>query len=305
MKDEPTMKHEAGSKADASTASLGDTAGAPHPQNIVGGGTEQGSVGPQPECSDYGIHGTGPAGHPEPTEAGGPASPEATGQEWQEAGYTGVGGFGSQPGGGAGAREAASKTQAGPIPGPDPWKMGSQPGAGPFHGACHHNQELAGHPPYGHPPYGPPTGGSHPWDYPGMGHHPGCFAHQGQIYGYEAFNPYFGGPTGPGVGYPGPPHPSPGAGPHYGPFADVVGKALQGQATPHDLINGLLSLQFRDDQFWKGVLVGSAAALLLNSDSLRKKLAGALGQIFGQGDKTAEADAQSTEKPPPDEKKAE
>ncbi|MFH1114892.1 MAG: hypothetical protein V1792_13355 [Pseudomonadota bacterium] len=79
------------------------------------------------------------------------------------------------------------------------------------------------------------------------------------------------------------PGPPPGAegGRHHAQFSEVVGKALQGRATPQDLISGLLNLDFRDDQFWKGVVVGTTAAILFNSNSVRQALAGALGGVLG------------------------
>lgn len=61
----------------------------------------------------------------------------------------------------------------------------------------------------------------------------------------------------------------------------MLGKALNGQASTQDLVSGLLNLNFSDDQFWKGVVAGGVAALILNSDSVRQVLSGMLGGVFG------------------------
>lgn len=63
----------------------------------------------------------------------------------------------------------------------------------------------------------------------------------------------------------------------YGQFADMVSRFLNGQATSGDMVNGLFSLNFRDDQFWKGAIVGVLAAVVLNSDMVKQGLAKTFG----------------------------
>jgi hypothetical protein len=77
----------------------------------------------------------------------------------------------------------------------------------------------------------------------------------------------------------------------------MIGKALQGQATPQDLISGLLNLNFRDDQFWKGVVIGSVASLLFNSDAVRKALTGSLGSVLGQAPEESSTEDQPMDTP--------
>ncbi|MFH0959771.1 MAG: hypothetical protein V1897_13825 [Pseudomonadota bacterium] len=159
----------------------------------------------------------------------------------------------------------SGQRQAGPIPSPDPY-FGHYMGDPGLHGSFASHQ---------------PMGGPHPWTHPGPGYHPGYFTHHPGTYGHPTGGPYFANDG--GAGFVG------GATPRHhchtednsGQLADMVGKALQGQATPQDLINGLLNLNFRDDQFWKGIVIGSVAALLFNSESVRNALLGTLGGLFG------------------------
>lgn len=126
-----------------------------------------------------------------------------------------------------------------------------------------------------------PMGSPNPWPHPGPGYHPGYSTQHFGTYWQPTGGPYSathgcegfaGGPS---------PHHRRHTEDNSGHFADMVGKALQGQATPQDLINGLLNLNFRDDQFWKGIVIGSVAALLFNSESVRNALLGTLGGLFG------------------------
>lgn len=161
---------------------------------------------------------------------------------------------------------------------------------GDYYGQSHdpeqHYGAAYGQGQYGAPASGHPMGEPHQWPHYGSGpiHHPG-------------FQGHFGGPQGsPHQGPPGDAGPAfcSGCGGHhhssdqgeknFGQFADVFGKALQGQATPQDLVGGLLNLNFSNDQFWKGVVVGSVAALLFSSDSVRQALSGTLGGIFGKSE---------------------
>ena len=165
----------------------------------------------------------------------------------------------------------------GPNPGLGPQPMGSFSEPELQHGYSMHNPG-----PYGHPGYGAPTGAPQPRHHPGPGHHPWCYSRHDGMYGAPPRPPHFPPPQGPGFGHAGIPHQEYGADHHHGPFADMVGKALQGQATPQDLVTGLLNLNFRDDQFWKGVVLGSVAALLFHSGAVRQTLAGVLTSVLGK-----------------------
>ena len=65
----------------------------------------------------------------------------------------------------------------------------------------------------------------------------------------------------------------------FGRMADMVGRFVQGEATTGDMVKGIFSLNFRDDQFWKGALAGAVAALVLNSDMFKE----GVGKIFAGG----------------------
>ncbi len=67
----------------------------------------------------------------------------------------------------------------------------------------------------------------------------------------------------------------------YGQMMDMLGRFLNGEADMGDVVNGFFSLDFQNDQFWKGALVGAAATLLLTNENVQKGLAGSLGSIFG------------------------
>lgn len=67
----------------------------------------------------------------------------------------------------------------------------------------------------------------------------------------------------------------------FGQMADMVGKFIKGEATPADMMNGIFSLNFKNDQLWKGALVGAAAVLLLNNDAVKNSF----GKLFGGASK--------------------
>ncbi|MFH1114836.1 MAG: hypothetical protein V1792_13050 [Pseudomonadota bacterium] len=161
----------------------------------------------------------------------------------------------------------------------DAWNTGAGfPQMAPVAGAGPHPAHTVHQPgSYGPPVYGHPTGGPPPWGHPVSGHHQHCLHQQPPAYGYPPHIPF---------------SPTAGSeeGRHHGQFSEVVGKALQGRATPQDLISGLLNLDFRDDQFWKGVVVGTTAAILFNSNSVRQALAGALGGVFGTSKENAQSE---------------
>ncbi|MBW2707994.1 MAG: hypothetical protein JRD04_01710 [Deltaproteobacteria bacterium] len=65
----------------------------------------------------------------------------------------------------------------------------------------------------------------------------------------------------------------------FGQMADMVGRFIEGEASTADMVKGIFSLNFRDDQFWKGALAGALAALVLNSDMVKQ----GVGKVFGGG----------------------
>lgn len=205
------------------------------------------------------------------------------------------GSMGSQSGGpeGAGFRGPPGMT-GGQAVGSGPQQAGPGPGLDPHFG--HHMHHPFS---YGPPGYDPHIGGPHP----GSAQHSWYCQHHAGMYGPPPGGPSFGPAGAPGFGYSGGAPYEAGAAGHHGQFADMVGKALQGQATTQDLISGLLNLNFRDDQFWKGVVVGSVTALLINSDAVRQALAGALGGILGKPEEKAQAGEQPEDTAPPDTEK--
>ncbi len=207
------------------------------------------------------------------------------GQPDQAEACTGSAGF-PVGGGEYGGSQAPPHMTGGWNPEAAPQQMGPIPDSVP-HSA--HTVRQPGT--YGPPVYDRPIGGPPPWAPPTPGHHQGYFHHPPPAYGYPHHVPHP--PMGPAPVFTHAPRPHApvGGDPHHGPFAAVVGKALQGEATPQDLISGLLNLDFRDDQFWKGVVLGTTAAFLFNSDAVRQALAGALGGLLGKPqDKTQSED---------------
>jgi len=73
----------------------------------------------------------------------------------------------------------------------------------------------------------------------------------------------------------------------FGQMADMVGRFLKGEATTADMVNGLFSLNFRDDQFWKGALLGAVAVLIFNSGAVQQ----GVGKLFGS--KSSDTDVAS------------
>ncbi|MDL1959423.1 MAG: hypothetical protein LWX01_05335 [Deltaproteobacteria bacterium] len=66
----------------------------------------------------------------------------------------------------------------------------------------------------------------------------------------------------------------------YGQMIDTVGRFLNGEANVGEVVNGLFSLNFQDDQFWKGAVVGAVAALLLTNETVQSGLTKTVGTIF-------------------------
>ncbi len=63
----------------------------------------------------------------------------------------------------------------------------------------------------------------------------------------------------------------------FGQMADMVSRFVQGEATTGDMVKDIFSLNFRNDQFWKGALAGALVALVLNSDMVKQSV----GKVFG------------------------
>ena len=72
----------------------------------------------------------------------------------------------------------------------------------------------------------------------------------------------------------------------FGQMTDMVGRFLKGEATPTDMVEGIFSLNFRNDQLWKGALLGAAAVLVFNSGVVQNSV----GKLFGGSHKN-ETDA--------------
>ncbi len=83
-------------------------------------------------------------------------------------------------------------------------------------------------------------------------------------------------------------------------MADMVGRFLKGDVTTGDMVNGLFSLNFRDDQFWKGAVIGVLTVLVLNSDTVKDGLANAFG---AKSEEKAEGEKKADKKASPDAKK--
>ena len=72
----------------------------------------------------------------------------------------------------------------------------------------------------------------------------------------------------------------------FGQMADVVGRFLKGEATPTDMVEGLFSLNFRNDQLWKGALLGAAAVLIFNSGVVQSSVGKLFGGVSNKKDET-------------------
>ncbi|PIE58677.1 MAG: hypothetical protein CSA33_01885 [Desulfobulbus propionicus] len=55
---------------------------------------------------------------------------------------------------------------------------------------------------------------------------------------------------------------------------------IDGEATVSDVVKTLYTTTVQDDQLWKGILVGAAAAVLLTSDSVRETMGKTLGSVL-------------------------
>ncbi len=290
MNTKPNTKEEAEIKGEAPAAS-GQCGAPPEPDEGCMDKASNECVGMEREAPD--------TGKPSGPNAGDAAPPEGMGADGGPAPGPELMKGGEAPGGSPGQEEigpqregfhtvpGAGAQYTGPFPGVNPYleHPANDPGlyGQPAYGPQQSGPMPGPDPRFGHPAYGPYPGGPQAWPHPGPGHHQGCAFHHGDmLYGQPPHVPYAGDPGMPGFGYSAAPHQQDHGVPQNGRFADVVGKALQGDASPQDLIGGLLNLNFQDDQFWKGVVVGSVASLLLNSDTVRQALAGALGGALGK-----------------------
>jgi len=172
---------------------------------------------------------------------------------------------------------AFSQPEQAPWSFPGPAQMGPQPGAYPGRGP----QPMFS-PPYAAPHNQPPY---QPWGHPASGPQGPSGPAAGHYMGHSA--------PGQGVGYMG------ADAQHFyhdenrfGQMANMVGRFLNGEATTADMVNGLFSLNFRDDQFWKGALLGAVAVLIFNSGAVQQ----GMGKLFGKGSAETQASSESTEK---------
>lgn len=273
-----TTRQDERNKGEALASFPGGIGAPPTPAESAEGGNGGACAEPAKECTDSCAHGAPSSGHEGPAAAKEDAPGHAFFQSLPDSGESCSGNAGSAVNCGATAGFQASQG----IPGWWSPGLGHQqgpPNPGPELHYGHHRLNPGF---YGNPAFGAPMGGPGAWPHPGPGHHPDCFLHHAGMYRHPPQGPHFGPTGGAGFGYTEAPRHSGHGEEQNGRFADMVGRALQGQATPQDLIGGLLNLNFRDDQFWKGVVVGSVAALLLNSESVRQALTGALGSVFGK-----------------------
>ncbi len=66
----------------------------------------------------------------------------------------------------------------------------------------------------------------------------------------------------------------------YGQVINTVEQFLEGEATVADVVKTLYINTSRDDQLWKGVIIGAAAAVLLTSEPVREVMGKTLGGVF-------------------------
>jgi len=96
-----------------------------------------------------------------------------------------------------------------------------------------------------------------------------------------------------------PPEPAPAVEPRQPDYAQIV-KSVEdfadGDATVADVVKTLWTETSQDDQFWKGAVVGAAAAFLLNSGSMRDAMGKTFGSLLGKNG----ADAAASAPPGPD-----
>ena len=82
----------------------------------------------------------------------------------------------------------------------------------------------------------------------------------------------------------------------YGRMADTVGRFLNGEANAGDMVDGFLNLNFRDNQFWKGAVVGTVTTFLLTNKTVKESLAKTAATIFSTAQSGSEEEAAKKEK---------
>lgn len=91
-----------------------------------------------------------------------------------------------------------------------------------------------------------------------------------------------------------PPEPASAPEPHQPDFAQIVKSVeefAEGDATVADVVKTLWTETSQDDQFWKGAVVGAAAAVLLTSGPVRGAMDKTFGSLFGKNAADASASA--------------
>ncbi|WP_321418882.1 hypothetical protein [uncultured Desulfobacter sp.] len=81
--------------------------------------------------------------------------------------------------------------------------------------------------------------------------------------------------------------------PDYAQIVKSVEEFAEGDATVADVVKTLWTETSQDDQFWKGAVVGAAAAVLLTSGPVRGAMGKTFGSLFGQNGADAAASASS------------
>ncbi|WP_020586296.1 hypothetical protein [Desulfobacter curvatus] len=87
--------------------------------------------------------------------------------------------------------------------------------------------------------------------------------------------------------------------PHQPDYAQIIKSVenfAEGDASVADVVKTLWTETAQDDQFWKGAVVGAAAAVLLTSQTVRGAMGKTFGGLFGKN----AADAAASPSPDPD-----
>lgn len=87
--------------------------------------------------------------------------------------------------------------------------------------------------------------------------------------------------------------------PHQPDYAQIIKSVedfAEGDASVADVVKTLWTETAQDDQFWKGAVVGAAAAALLTSETMRGAMGKTFGNLFGKN----AADAAAPSSPAPD-----
>ena len=86
--------------------------------------------------------------------------------------------------------------------------------------------------------------------------------------------------------------------PDYGQVIRSVEAFAEGDASVGDVLKTLYTTTAQDDQFWKGALVGAAAAVLLTNDTVKGAMGKTLGAFMGGGAAAAAAEEGNGEEAP-------